>query len=84
MKKKKYSETSCEQERRGIDIELPLQVRAHLSFHLIDLPESKHALAHDTLRLADRPMKGVGDEIARPGSRGSRRRCSGLISQKEK
>ena len=32
----------------GIDVELPLQVRAHLSFHLIDLSESEHALACDT------------------------------------
>ena len=31
-------------QRRGIDIELPLQVRAHLSLHLVDLPERKHAL----------------------------------------
>ena len=51
QKGKGESETACEQERRGIDVELPLQVRAHLSFHLIDLPESKHALARDTPRL---------------------------------
>lgn len=38
-------------QRRGIDVELPLQVGAHLSFHLVDLPESKHALANDTPRL---------------------------------
>lgn len=38
-------------ERRGIDVELPLQVGAHLSFHLVDLPESKHALADNTPRL---------------------------------
>jgi hypothetical protein len=49
--KKKRSETVCEQERRGINIELPLQVRAHLLFHLIDLPESEHALARDTPQL---------------------------------
>ena len=47
MKKKKYSETACEPEHRGIDVELPLQVGAHLSFHLIDLSESEHALACD-------------------------------------
>jgi hypothetical protein len=28
-----------------IDIELLLQVGAHLSFHLVDLPECKHALS---------------------------------------
>ena len=33
---------------QGIDVELPLQVGAHLSFHLIDLPECKHALVNDT------------------------------------
>jgi hypothetical protein len=49
--KKKHSETVCEQEHRGINVELPLQIRAHLLFHLIDLPESKHALARDTPRL---------------------------------
>jgi len=38
-------------QRRRIDIELPLQVGAHLSFHLVDLPERKHALADDTPRL---------------------------------
>jgi len=35
----------------GIDVELPLQVGAHLMSHLVDLPECKHALANDTPRL---------------------------------
>jgi len=35
-------------QRRGVDVELPLQVGAHLPFHLIDLPERKHALSNDT------------------------------------
>ena len=38
-------------QRGGIYVELPLEVRAHLSFHLVDLPESEHALTHDTPRL---------------------------------
>ena len=38
-------------QRRGVDVELPLQVGAHLPFHLIDLPERKHALSNDTPRL---------------------------------
>ena len=28
----------------GCDVELPLQVRAHLALHLVDLPESEHTL----------------------------------------
>jgi hypothetical protein len=35
-------------QRQGINVELPLQVGAHLLFHLIDLPKSKHCLPHDT------------------------------------
>ena len=31
-------------ERARLDIELPLQVRAHLALHLINLPEGKHSL----------------------------------------
>jgi len=38
-------------QRRGINVELPLQGGAHLSFHMVDLPECKHALANDTPRL---------------------------------
>jgi len=38
-------------QRRGVDVELPLQVGAHLSFHLIDLAERKHALSNDAPRL---------------------------------
>jgi hypothetical protein len=38
-------------QRRGVDVELPLQVGAHLPFHLVDLPERKHALSNDTPRL---------------------------------
>lgn len=49
--KKQYSKTVYEQERRGIDVELPLQAGAHLSFHLINLPESKPALTHNTPQL---------------------------------
>jgi len=35
----------------GINIEPPLQVGAHLTSHLVDLLECKHALANDTPRL---------------------------------
>lgn len=38
-------------QRRGVDVELPLQVGAHLPFHLVDLPERKHALSNDAPRL---------------------------------
>jgi len=38
-------------ERGGIDVELPLQIGAHLTFHLVDLPECEHALANDAPRL---------------------------------
>jgi len=38
-------------QRRGINIELALQVGAHCSFRLVDLPECGRALANDTLRL---------------------------------
>ena len=31
-----------------LDIQLPLKVGTHLSFHLVDLPERKHTLADDT------------------------------------
>jgi len=48
-------------QRRGIDVELPLQVGAHLSFHLVDLPESKHALANDTPRLVG--ISVVADDL---------------------
>jgi hypothetical protein len=30
------------------NVELPLQIGAHLSFHLVDLPESEHSLTNDT------------------------------------
>jgi hypothetical protein len=33
-------------QHQGINVELPLQVGAHLSFHLIDLPKSEHSLPH--------------------------------------
>jgi len=36
---------------RGIDVELPLQVGVHCSFHLLDLPECKHALANNAPQL---------------------------------
>ena len=31
-----------------LNIQLPLKVGTHLSFHLVDLPERKHTLANDT------------------------------------
>lgn len=37
------------------DVELPVQVGAHLAFHLVDLAEGEHALANDAPRLV-----GVG------------------------
>jgi len=38
-------------QRQEVSVELPLQVGAHLPFHLVGLPECKHALANDTPRL---------------------------------
>ena len=38
-------------ERVGLDVQLPLQVRAHLALHLVDLPEGEHTLADDRPRL---------------------------------
>jgi hypothetical protein len=32
----------------GLDIELPLEVRAHLPLHLVDLPKGEHTLTDDT------------------------------------
>jgi hypothetical protein len=34
-------------QRRGVNVQLPLQVGAHLPLHLVDLAERKHALAND-------------------------------------
>ena len=39
----------------GLDVELPLEVRAHLPLHRADFPESGHALADD-----GRGLAGVG------------------------
>jgi len=35
-------------QHQEVSIELPLQVGAYLPFHLVGLPECKHALANDT------------------------------------
>ena len=32
---------------RRLDVELPLEIAAHLALHLVDLAEGEHALAHD-------------------------------------
>ena len=32
-------------ERAGFDVELPLEIGAHLAFHLVDLSKGEHALA---------------------------------------
>ena len=32
----------------GLDVELPFQVGAHLSLHLVNLPKGKHTLTDDT------------------------------------
>ena len=34
--------------RGGFNVKLPLQVRAHLALHLVNLPEGKHSLTDDT------------------------------------
>lgn len=44
-------------------MELPLQVAAHLSFHLVDLTGRKHGLTNDTPRL-------VGIHVVANGLRG--------------
>ncbi len=38
-------------QRRRIDAELPLQVRAHLLLHLVDLPKCERPLTNNTPRL---------------------------------
>jgi len=50
-------------QHQGIDIELPLQVGAHLSFHLVDLPECELALANDTQRLVG--ISIITDDLGR-------------------
>jgi hypothetical protein len=35
-------------ESTGFDVELPFQVGAHLTLHLVDFPKSKHTLTDDT------------------------------------
>lgn len=38
-------------QRRRIDVELPLQVGAHLPLHLVDLPKREHTLTDSAPRL---------------------------------
>jgi hypothetical protein len=45
-----------------LDVELPVQVGAHLAFHLVDLTESEHALADDAPRLV--AVSVVTDHLA--------------------
>jgi hypothetical protein len=48
-------------QRGGIYVELPLEIRAHLSFHLVNLPESEHALTHDAPRLVR--IRVIADDL---------------------
>jgi hypothetical protein len=57
-------------QRRGIDVELPLQVGAHLSFHLVDLPEGEHALSDDTPRLVG--IRVVANDLGGEHERGNK------------
>jgi hypothetical protein len=44
--------TGCKVEKLiALDIEVPLEVSAHLSFHLVDLLEAKHLLCDDAPRI---------------------------------
>lgn len=56
--------------RRRIDIELPLQVGAPLSFHLVDLAERKHALTDDTPRLVG--IRVVANDLQGEHERGNK------------
>ena len=51
----------------GCDVELPLQVRAHLELHLVDLPESEHTLTGDTPRFVG--VSVIADDL------GSNHKC---------
>jgi hypothetical protein len=75
---------------REIDVELLLQVGAHLSFQLVDLPECKHALSkiHQDLleyMLSQKSFEvGINTEIDRrcpedplAGGKRAFRRCRG-------
>jgi len=44
-----------------VSVELPLRVGAHLPFHLVGLPECKHALANDTPQLVQ--ISVVADDL---------------------
>lgn len=47
----------------GVDVQVPLEVTAHLALHLIDLLEGEHALAHDTPGLVG--VRVVADDFRR-------------------
>jgi len=48
-------------QRQEVSVELPLRVGAHLLFHLVGLPECKHALANDTPRLVQ--ISVIADDL---------------------
>ena len=75
-------------QRRGIDVELPLQGGAHLSFHMVDLPQCKHALANDTPRLVQMGMALMnragmegGESVAGRGRRDRGTHLEGLVGK---
>jgi len=48
-------------QRQEVSVELPLRVGAHLLFHLVGLPECKHALANNTPQLVQ--ISVVADDL---------------------
>jgi len=48
-------------QHQEVSIELPLRVGAHLPFHLVGLPECKHALANDIPRLVQ--ISVIADDL---------------------
>ena len=64
-----------------INVELPLQVGAHRSFHLVDLPECKHALVNDTPR-QDTEKEGASEGGVWLAHWGKATQCEALTNGK--
>jgi hypothetical protein len=52
----------------AVDVELPVEVRAHLALYLVDLAEREHALADDGPGLVR--VRVVADDLGRDHERG--------------